>query len=330
METRILGKNLKVSAIGLGCMGLSHAYGAPTEKNEATRLIRDAFDMGYTFFDTAECYVGYFPDGSESNNEELVGAALKTIRSQAVIATKFGVSLKVGANKPPVSDSRPSVIRSSVEGSLKRLQTDYIDLYYQHRVDPAVPAEEVAGVMADLIREGKILHWGVSEAGEEYIQRAHSVCPITAIQNRYSMMARWHEELFPALEALNIGYVSFSPLANGFLSGKYDETARFDATTDYRAMMPQYVKDGIAQNAELLTMLRDFAEKKNATPSQISLAWMLGKKPWIVPIPGSRKLKRLEENAAAAGIKLTAAEITELDSILARIPMSEVFGANWR
>ena len=229
MEYRNLGNDLTVSAVGLGCMGMSHAYGAPANKKEMTELLAQAVGMGYTFFDTAEVYGT--PDNPH-DNEELVGAALKPYRDKIVLATKFGIHFDMtstAVNKPLVPDSRPEVIRASVDASLKRLGTDHIDLYYQHRLDPKVPIGEVAGVMADLIREGKITHWGLSEATEETIRRAHAVCPVTAIQNRYSMMARWYESLFPVLEELHIGYVAFSPLANGFLSGKYDKTSKFEA-----------------------------------------------------------------------------------------------------
>jgi aryl-alcohol dehydrogenase-like predicted oxidoreductase len=330
MKYRKFGQGLEVSAIGLGCMGFSHAYGAPTEKNEATRQIRNAVELGYTFFDTAECYVGEIGDDLVSNNEELVGEALEPYGSKVVIATKFGVWLERGTTGKPISDSRPEVIRASLEGSLKRLQTERIDLYYQHRIDPNVPAEEVAGVMSVLIKEGKIAHWGVSEANEEYIRRAHAVCPIAAIQNRYSMMARHHETLFPALEELGIGYVAFSPMANGFLTGKYDATSTFETGIDYRSMMPQFSADGIEKNRELLGLLSRIAENKNATPAQISLAWMLCKKPWIVPIPGSRKTERMKENAGAVDVVLTEDEVKSLDSSLGTIPMSEVFGGTRR
>lgn len=225
MQYRTLGSDLTVSAVGLGCMGMSHAYGAPADKKEMTELLAQAVDLGYTFFDTAEVYGT--PEHPH-DNEELVGAALKPYRDKIVLATKFGIHFDMSStatNKPLVPDSRPEVIRASVEASLKRLGTDHIDLYYQHRLDPKIPIEEVAGVMADLIREGKITHWGLSEATEDTIRRAHAVCPVTAIQNRYSMMARWYENLFPVLEELHIGYVAFSPLANGFLSGKYDKSS---------------------------------------------------------------------------------------------------------
>lgn len=328
MQTRTLGKDLTVSAIGLGCMGMSHAYGAPADKKEMTELLAQAVDMGYTFFDTAEVY------GTPENphdNEELVGAALKPYRDKIVLVTKFGIHFDMSSpavNKPLVPDSRPEVIRTSVEASLKRLNTDHIDLYYQHRLDPKVPIEEVAGVMADLIREGKITHWGLSEANAETIRRAHAVCPVTAIQNRYSMMARWYEELFPMLEELHIGYVAFSPLANGFLSGRYDKNTRFEAGTDYRSVMPQFQPEGIDQNRALLDLLNKLAGEKNATPAQISLAWMLCKEPYIVPIPGTRKAARLQENAGAADVCLSAAEVQAIDTALGGMEMPQVFGSS--
>lgn len=326
MKYRTLGNDLTVSAVGLGCMGMSHAYGAPADKKEMTELLAQAVDMGYTFFDTAEVYGT--PEHPH-DNEELVGAALAPYRNQVKIATKFGIHFDMESpqvNKPLVPDSRPEVIRASVEASLKRLGTDHIDLYYQHRPDPDVPVEEVAGVMTELIQEGKITHWGLSEADEEMIRRAHKVCPVTAIQNRYSMMARWYEELFPMLEELNIGYVAFSPLANGFLSGKYGKDSVFEAGTDYRSLMPQFTTEGIDKNASLLALLQGMAEEKQATPAQISLAWMLCKKPYIVPIPGTRKLNRLEENAGASEIILTAEEVDALDQALSSMEMSDVFG----
>ena len=328
MKKRMLGKDLEVSAIGLGCMGMSHAYGAPSDRKEMTELIARAVELGCTFFDTAESY------GTEENphdNEELLGIALKPYRSKVKIATKFGISFDWDApsvNKPLIVDSCPETIRKSVEGSLKRLQTDHIDLYYQHRVDPKIPIEEVAGTVKDLIDEGKITHWGLSEVDEETLRRAHKVCPVTAIQNRYSMMARWYESLFPVLEELHIGYVAFSPLANGFLSGKYDKTSKFEAGTDYRSVMPQFQPDSIDQNHALLELLHRLAAEKNATPAQISLAWMLCKKPYIVPIPGTRKLNRLQENAGAADIVLSAAEVALIDEALAHMEMSHVFGGS--
>lgn len=241
MEYRVLGlSGLRVSAVGLGCMGMSHAYGAPADKEEMTELLADAVEMGYTFFDTAEMY-GTFD--RPHDNEELLGKALQRFRDRVVIVTKFGISFdrpEAGGTHAVIPDSRPATIRCSVEESLHRLHTDRIDLYYQHRIDPKVAPEEVAGVMADLIREGKILHWGISEATEEYLRRAHKICPVTAVQNRYSMMARQHEELFPVLEELGIGFVAFSPLANGLLTDCYTADTTFDPATDYRASMPQF------------------------------------------------------------------------------------------
>lgn len=328
MQYRTLGSDLTVSAVGLGCMGMSHAYGAPADKKEMAELLTQAVDLGYTFFDTAEVYGT--PEHPH-DNEELVGMALKPYRDKIVLTTKFGIHFDMSStatNKPLVPDSRPEVIRASVEASLKRLGTDHIDLYYQHRLDPKIPIEEVAGVMADLIREGKITHWGLSEATEDTIRRAHAVCPVTAIQNRYSMMARWYEDLFPVLEELHIGYVAFSPLANGFLSGKYDKSSRFDAWTDYRSVMPQFQPENIDRNHDLLTLLQKLAEQNNATSAQISLAWMLCKKPYLVPIPGTRRLSRLLENAGAADVTLSAEEVAAIDKALDGMEMSEVFGGS--
>ncbi len=328
MTNRVLGKDLTVSAVGLGCMGFSHAYGAPTERREAVRAIRAAFDLGYTMFDTAETY-GTAADPHD--NERLVGEALGAIRSQVQIVTKFGIRFdetSAAVNKPLIPDARPQVIRASVEGSLRRLGTDHIDLYFQHRMDPRVSPEEVAGIMADLIREGKITHWGISEASEDYLRRAHKVCPVTAVQNRYSMMARQHEALFPVLEELHVGFVAFSPMANGLLTACYGKDSKFDSKLDYRSAMPQFTAQAAEQNRELLTMLRNLAAEKGATPAQISLAWMLCKKPYIVPIPGSRKVERMQENAGAAGVLLTADEVEELDHLLDTIPMSAVFGGS--
>ena len=326
MNTRILGKDLAVSAVGLGCMGFSHAYGAPTDEKEAVRLIRQAAEMGYTFFDTAEVY------GTPEDphvNERLVGQALAAIRDKVVIASKFGLRFDFASGRVPVPlipDSRPETIRRSVEGSLRRLGTDHIDLYFQHRIDPAVEPEAVAQVMADLIREGKITHWGISEANEDYLRRANAVCPVTAVENRYSMMARQYENLFPVLEELGVGLVAFSPMANGFLTGRYGKGQHFDPKTDYRAAMPQFTDAAVEQNAPLLELLHRMAEEKDATPAQISLAWMLCKKPWIVPIPGSRRPERMAENAGAASVALTVAEVQALDGALDKMEMSAVFG----
>ena len=328
MKKRALGADLEVSSVGLGCMGFSHAYGAPTDKKTAVEAIRGAVETGYNFFDTAEVY-GTADDPHQ--NETLVGEALKDVRGKVIIATKFGIKFDMNSpevNKPLIPDSRPETIRVSVDASLKRLGTDHIDLYYQHRADPNVPIEEVAGVMSELIKAGKITHWGLSEADEEQLRRAHKVCPVTAIQNRYSMMARWHEKLFPALEELNIGFVAFSPLANGFLSGRYGKGTQFDGVLDYRSAMPQFTDKGVEQNNALLSLLNKIASDKNATPSQISLAWMMCKKPYIVPIPGTRKTERSKENAAASDIVLTSNEIAEIDSALDNMEMSPVFGGS--
>lgn len=327
MNYRNLGnRGLRVSAIGLGCMGMSHAYGAPADHREMTELLAKAVDMGYDFFDTAEVYGT--PDNPH-DNEELLGNALKACRNKVVIATKFGLRFDMESGQVPyplITDSRPEGIRRSVEGSLRRLQTNYIDLYYQHRPDPQIPIEEVAGTMQDLIKEGKVLYWGLSEASEEDIRRANAVCPLTAVQDRYSMMARWHEVLFPVLEELGIGLVAFSPLANGLLSDRYNAASHFDAGSDYRAGMPQFQPDSYDKNRELLQLIRYIASKKNATPAQISLAWMLCKKPWIVPIPGTRKPDRLQENAGAADITLSEEEVKQIDQALDAMPMSGVFG----
>lgn len=325
MKYRKIG-NLKVSAVGLGCMGMSHAYGEPADKTEMSNLLAKAVDIGYTFFDTAEIY------GTSENpheNEELVGQALKKYRNKIVLATKFGITFDKTTSSVPqplVPNSRPNEILQAVEGSLKRLQTDHIDLYYQHRSDPNVPIEDVAEVMQRLIKEGKILHWGLSEADEEHIRRAHKVCPLTAIQNRYHMMYRNYESLFPTLEELNIGFVPFSPLANGFLSGQYNADSQFNEKGDYRAVMPQFQKEAYEQNRALLSLLHRMAEEKNATPAQISLAWMICKKPWISPIPGTRKYERLVENAGAADILLSSNEIAKIDEALDKMQMSAVYG----
>ena len=329
MYYRTLGlSGLRVSAVGLGCMGMSHAYGAPADKREMAELLADAVEMGYTFFDTAEVYGT--PDRPH-DNEELLGKALRPFRDHIVIATKFGLTFDAPHAAGPhalIPDSQPKTIRRSVEDSLRRLYTDRIDLYYQHRIDPKVEPEEVAGVMADLIREGKILHWGISEANEEYLRRAHKVCPVTAVQNRYSMMARSHEELFPVLEELGIGFVAFSPLANGLLTDCYTADTKFDAATDYRASMPQFRRESFEQNRSLFALIGNLAEEHHATPSQIALAWMMNKRPWIVPIPGTRRLCRLKENIGAADIRLNAEQVQAIDAALVAMPMSEVFGGS--
>ena len=328
METRTLGNDLQVSAVGLGCMGMRHAYGTAADKEEMSRLLAQAVEMGYTFFDTAEVY------GTPENphdNEELLGNALKPFRNRIVLASKCGIRFDETAsevNKPLIPDGRPETIKASAEGSLRRLKTDHLDLYYIHRVDPKVPIEETAGAMKELIAEGKITHWGISEANEETLRRACRVCPVTAVQNRYSMMYRDYEALFPVLEELHVGFVAFSPLANGFLTAKYDKNSHFEAGTDYRSAMPQFSPEGMDKNEELIRRLCEIAAQKNASPAQISLAWMLAKKPWIVPIPGTRKFERLSENAKAADVKLTKQEVEELDRMLVTVPMSQVFGGS--
>lgn len=326
MKKRKLGNSdLFVNPVGLGCMGFSHASGDPVDSKTAVKTLRQAYEMGYDFFDTAEAYTGVFPDGTVSYNEELVGAALKDVRDKVVIATKMGVhhnedlSLRL--------DSRPETIRSSVETSLKRLGTDYIDLYYQHRIDPMVEPETVAETMAQLIKEGKIRYWGISETTEDYLRRANGVCPVTAIENRYSMMARWHEKIFPVCEELNVAYVAFSPMANGFLTGQYNPNTKFEGKQDYRAGMPQYTEEGYEKAKALLAFLTELAAKKNATMGQLSLAWMINKKPYVVPIPGSRKPERLKENLEAGEIFLTKEEVAEIDAKLNTMEF-EVFGGH--
>ena len=324
MEKRTLGKTgWPVAPVGLGCMGFSHAYGTAVDRKEAVNTIRAAVEMGYDFFDTAECYTGVNADGSTSYNEEIVGEALRPVRDQVILASKFGVT---HAGDHLVMDSRPETIRKSVEGSLKRLGVEVIDLYYQHRIDPNVPPEVVAETMAELIQEGKIRSWGISETTEDYLRRAHAVCPVTAIQNRYSMMARWYENLFPVVEELGITYVAFSPLANGILTGAYTADSKF-AQGDFRNDMPQYQPEAEENNRRLLDQLQRLAAEKNATPSQISLAWMLCKKPYILPIPGSRKIERLRENLAAGEITLSKEEIQTIDRLLDGMKF-EVFGGH--
>ena len=326
MKKRKLGNSdLFVNPVGLGCMGFSHASGDPVDNESAIKTLRQAYEMGYDFFDTAEAYTGFFPDGSVSYNEELVGKALHDVRDKVVIATKMGVHHNEDLSL--IVDSRPETIRKSVEGSLRKLGTDYIDLYYQHRIDPKVEPETVAETMAALIWEGKIRYWGISETTEEYLRRANAVCPVTAIENRYSMMARWHESIFPACEELNIAFVAFSPMANGFLTGKYTPNTKFEGKQDYRAGMPQYTQEGYEKAKALLELLTGMAEEKQATMGQLSLAWMLCKKPYLVPIPGSRKPERLRENFEAGNIVLTQEEIRAIDSKLETMQF-EVFGGH--
>ncbi|MGG3916026.1 aldo/keto reductase [Rossellomorea vietnamensis] len=313
MKKRQLGKSgLEVSAIGLGCMGMSHGYGPAADKKEMISLIHAAIDRGVTFFDTAEVYGPYV-------NEELVGEALKPFKGEVAIATKFGIQMENGKQ---VLNSNPKTIRQSVEGSLNRLKVDSIDLYYQHRVDPNVPIEEVAGVVQDLIKEGKVKHWGLSEAGVQTIRRAHAVQPVTAIQSEYSMMWRTpEEELLPTLEGLGIGFVPFSPLGKGFLTGRIDKNASFDKS-DFRSIVPRFKPENIEANQVLVDLIEKIAVGKDATPAQIALAWVLAQKPWIVPIPGTRKLERLEENLGAAEVELTTEELDDLNDALSKIEVS--------
>lgn len=326
MKKRRLGKsNLMVNPVGLGCMGFSHASGDPVPEQETVRTLRQAYDIGYDYFDTAEAYTGLYPDGTTSYNEELVGKALKGIRDKVVIGTKMGVSHN--ADRTLRLDSRPETIRKSLDQSLKRLGTDYVDIYFQHRIDPEVEPEVVAGTMGELIQEGKIRSWGISEANEDYLRRANAVTPVTVIENRYSMMARWHENLFPVCEELDIAYIAFSPMANGFLTGKYTPETKFEGSQDYRTNMPQYTEEGYAKAKGLLELLNRLAEEKHCTMAQLSLAWMICKKPYIVPIPGSRKLERLKSNFKAGDVVLTPEEISAIDAKLDTMDF-EVFGGH--
>ncbi|MEA2563432.1 MAG: hypothetical protein QOH06_4936 [Acidobacteriota bacterium] len=312
MQKRKLGKsNLEVSAIGLGCMGMSFGYGPPQDEQEMISLIRSAVDLGVTFFDTAEVY-GPF------TNEELVGKALSPLREQVVIATKFGFNFGADGKQAGLN-SRPEHIKEVAEASLKRLGTDRIDLFYQHRVDPNVPIEEVAGAVKELIQEGKVGHFGLSEAGVQNIRRAHAVQPVTALQSEYSLW--WlepEEEIIPTLEELGIGFVPFSPLGKGFLTGKIDENTSF-ASTDFRNTVPRFAPEARKANQALVDLIESIARRKGATPAQIALAWLLAQKPWIVPIPGTTKLHRLQENAAAASVELSERDLREIESAASRI-----------
>ena len=316
MQKRKLGKsNLEVSALGLGCMGMSFSYGAPKDKGEMIALIRAAVDRGITFFDTAEVYGPY-------TNEYLVGEALEPVRDRVVIATKFGFRMD-GDGKPGSQslDSRPEHIKQAVEGSLKRLRTDVIDLYYQHRVDPEVPIEDVAGAVKDLIQAGKVKHFGLSEPGVQTIRRAHAVQPVTALQNEYSLWWRRPEaEVIPTLEELGIGLVPYSPLGKGFLTGKIDENTKL-GSNDFRSTLPRFQPDAMKANWAMVNLLETIAKKKNATPAQIALAWLLKQKSWIAPIPGTTKLSRLEENIAAVDIELTQADLDEMEQASAQITL---------
>jgi aryl-alcohol dehydrogenase-like predicted oxidoreductase len=308
MKKRKLGKsNLEVSALGLGCMGMTSSYGQAPDKQDMISLLRAAVERGITFFDTAEVY-GPF------TNEELVGEGLAPVRDQVVIATKFGFKLDPAGGPRPVGvNSRPEHIKEVAEASLKRLKTDVIDLFYQHRVDPDVPIEDVAGAVKELIQEGKVKHFGLSEPGVQTIRRAHAVQPVTAIQNEYSLWTRGPEaEVLPTLEELGIGFVPYSPLGRGFLTGKIDENTTFDSS-DFRNLLPRFTPEARKANQALVDLLDRIAERKNATPAQIALAWLLAQKPWIVPIPGTTKLHRLEENMGAVSLELTPDDLREID-----------------
>jgi aryl-alcohol dehydrogenase-like predicted oxidoreductase len=315
MQKRKLGKSdLEVSAIGLGCMGMSFSYGPPKDKKEMTGLLHAAVDRGVTFFDTAEVYGPFL-------NEELVGEALAPFRARVVIATKFGFDLNGGDYRPGEAgvNSRPEQIKRAVEGSLKRLKVESIDLLYQHRVDPNVPIEDVAGTVKELIRTGKVKHFGLSEAGVKTIRRAHAVQPLAAVQSEYSLWWRKPEqEVIPALEELGIGFVPYSPLGRGFLTGKIDENAKFDSS-DFRSKLPRFTPEALKANQALIDQLGGVARRKKATPAQIALAWLLAQKPWIVPIPGTTKLNRLEENLGAVPVQLTPEDLRDIDAAASQI-----------
>jgi len=316
MKKRRLGKsNLEVSAIGLGCMGMSYGYGPAGDKQDMISLIRAAFERGVTFFDTAEAYGPFI-------NEELVGEALAPFRGQVVLATKFGFKIDPKAERGLGGvDSRPEHIQEVAEASLNRLKVDAIDLFYQHRVDPNVPIEDVAGAVKDLIQQGKVKHFGLSEAGAQTIRRAHAVQPVTALQSEYSLWWRDPEaEVLPTLEELGIGFVPFSPLGKGFLTGKINENTKFDST-DFRNIVPRFSPEARKANQALVDLLSKFAERKKATPAQIALAWLLAQKPWIVPIPGTTKLHRLEENISAAAVELTPDDLCQIDNAASKIPV---------
>ncbi len=313
MQKRKLGTgNLEVSALGLGCMGMSFGYGPAADKQEMILVIRAAVERGVTFFDTAEVYGPFI-------NEELVGEALAPFRGQVVIATKFGFKLDPNTGKQAGLDSRPEHIKQVAEGSLKRLKVEAIDLFYQHRVDPDVPIEDVAGAVKDLIQAGKVQHFGLSEAGAKTIRRAHAVQPVTALQSEYSLWTRGPEkEVLPAVEELGIGFVPFSPLGKGFLTGKMDENTKLD-NTDFRNILPRFTPEAMKANRALVDLLGSIGERKKATPAQIALAWLLAQKPWIVPIPGTTKLARLEENIGAVSVELTPDDLRDIDSAASKI-----------
>ena len=311
MDKRTLGQGLEVSAIGYGAMGLSYGYGTPTDRAQAVKLVRAAFDRGVRLFDTAQIY--------GELNEEIVGEALEPVRDQAVIATKFGFALGTDSRKQE-TNSRPEYIRQVTDGSLRRLRVDTIDLYYQHRVDPDVPIEDVAGTVKDLIGEGKVKHFGLSEAGAETIRRAHAVQPVTAVQSEYSLWWREPEtnSVLETCEELGIGFVPFSPLGRGFLTGKMDETTNFDSS-DFRTILPRFTAENRKANQAVVDLLGRISAEKDATPAQIALAWLLSRKPWIVPIPGTTKLHRLQENIGAAAVTLTPADLKEIEAAFAAV-----------
>jgi aryl-alcohol dehydrogenase-like predicted oxidoreductase len=317
MQKRKLGKsNLEVSVLGLGCMGMTFSYGPPKDKKEMTDLLHAAVDRGITFFDTAEVYGPFL-------NEELLGEALAPFRRKVVIATKFGFDLSGSDDRPGAAglNSRPEHIKQAVEGSLKRLKVDAIDLLYQHRVDPNVPIESVAGAVKELIQQGKVKHFGLSEAGVQTIRRAHKFQPVTAVQSEYSLWwRRPEEELLPALEELGIGFVPFSPLGKGFLAGKMDANTKFDST-DFRSTLPRFTPEALKVNVALVDLLASIAKQKNVTPAQIALTWLLAQKPWIVPIPGTTKLSRLEENIGAVSIRLTPEDLRDIDAAASKIKL---------
>jgi aryl-alcohol dehydrogenase-like predicted oxidoreductase len=313
MQKRKLGNSgLEVSALGLGCMGMSFSYGPPKDTQEMTSLLRAAVERGITFFDTAEVYGPFI-------NEELVGEALAPFREQVAIATKFGFKLDPNTGKQAGLNSRPEHIKQVAEGSLKRLKVDVIDLLYQHRVDPNVPIEDVAGAVKDLIQEGKVKHFGLSEAGVQTIRRAHAVQPVTALQSEYSLWTRTPEkEVIPTLEELGIGFVPYSPLGKGFLTGKIDENAKFDSS-DFRSTLPRFTPEALKANQALINLLASIGEPKKATPAQMALAWLLAQKPWIVPIPGTTKLHRLDENIGAVSIELTPDDLRDIENAASKI-----------
>lgn len=317
---------IKVSAVGFGCMGMSHAYGAAADKHEMIKLLHQAVELGCTFFDTAEIYG---TAAEPHHNEELLGEAFAGLRDRIVLASKCGISFDTTSGTVPyplIADASPERLRSSLEGSLKRLRTDHLDLYYLHRLDPKIPVEETAELMASFIKEGKILSWGLSEVGADIIERAAAVCPPAAVQNRYSMMARHWESIFPTIKKLGITLVAFSPLANGLLSAAYTKESSFKEPGDYRAAMPQFAKESFDKNAELIELLHTLAEQKGVSAAAVSLAWMINREVSIVPIPGTRRLPRLKENLQAADVTFTQDELAAIDAKLAALPMSAVYG----